>query len=327
MKALVIGATGIIGNHVVRALLAEGVEVRAFSRGVTPSLNLEGLAVERFQGDATNEASLLKAMQGCDWVFHTAAYYPQNAFSLAKHKAEAMKGIHAVLDAVSKKSGTRLIYTSSLTTIGSAGPGKLADESLPYTMIQNPPHPYFLVKHLMEEEVLRQARAGLDAVVVNPTGCFGPYELKPPALCLIPSLIKGKIPAIIEHDLNVVDTADVARGHILAVKKGKKGERYILGGHNVTSGWLIRKICTLGKVKPPHFQIPLAPALALSWCSEGVGYLLKKPPPFSLLGLRFLQYGQHFDLSKAQRELGYSSINIDTCLLKAIEWFKKIGYC
>ena len=327
MKALVIGATGIIGNHVVRALLNDGVDVRAFSRGVTPSLNLEGLAVERFQGDAQDEASLSNAIKGCDFVFHTAAYYPQHAFGLSKHIQEAMKGIHAVLNSVSKSLVARFVYTSSLTTIGMAQKGKLADESLPYRMIQNPPHPYFLVKYLMEEEVVKRARQGLPAVIVNPTGCFGPYELKPPQLCLIPQLMKRKIPAFIEHDLNVVDVADVGRGHLLAAQKGKSAERYILGGPNVTSSWLIRKICETGHVKPPAFQIPLAPALALSWCSEVSARLVRKPPLFPLLGLRFLQYGQHFDLSKAKKELNFTAQGMEFALLEAIRWYQKIGYC
>lgn len=326
MKALVIGATGIIGNHVARALLADGVEVRAFSRGKTPALNLEGLDVERVLGDARDEASLILAMKGCEWVFHTAAYYPQNPFHLSKHVDEALRGIRAVIAAV-KKSGAKLVYTSSLTTIGMATKGKLANESLPYTMIKNPPHPYFLVKHLMEEEVVQAARNGLHAVIVNPTGCFGPYELKPPSLCLVPQLIKRKIPAIIEHDLNVVDVADVGRGHWLAAQKGRSGERYVLGGHNVTSSWLIRKICEIGGVKPPFFKIPLAPALVLSWCSESAGYLAKKPALFPLLGLRFLQYGQHFTCQKAFDELGYSASPMDKCLTKSVQWFEKIGYC
>ena len=326
MKALVIGATGIIGNHVVRALLDDGADVRAFSRGVTPSLNLEGLKVERFQGDARDESALSKAMKGMDLVFHTAAYYPQNPFGLKEHVQEGMKGICAVLNALSRSSA-RLVYTSSLTTIGMAAPGKLADESLPYRMIKNPPHPYFLIKHLMEEEVVKRARTGMPAVIVNPTGCFGPFELKPARLCLVPQIIRGKIPAYVEHDLNVVDVADVGRGHLLAGKKGKNGERYILGGQNVTAGWLIRKICEIGKVKGPQLKIPLTVALVTSWVSEGIGYCIHRPSPFSFLGLRFLQYGQHFDLLKARTELGFLAAGMDNCLLKSITWFKKIGYC
>lgn len=327
MKALVIGATGIIGNHVARALLDEGIEVRAFSRGVTPALNLEGLDVERFQGDIHDSQSLEKAFQGCEWVFHTAGYYPTHTFHLKEHLKKGADEIRLILKVLFQSSVQRFVYTSSLTTIGIPSYyGQMADETCAYN-ISPPPHPYFAVKFLMEEEVKKEVVKGLPAVIVNPTGCFGPYELKPVNLCIIPQLIKGKVPAYVEHDMNVVDVADVGRGHVLAAKKGVLGERYILGGHNVKVSWVLQTICKQGGVKPPFFKAPLSAALALAWASEGIGYLFKKIPLFPILGLRFVQYGQHIDISKSKQVLGYKVSPMEDCFRRGVDWFKKIGYC
>lgn len=329
MKALVIGATGIIGNHVVRALLHEGIEVRALSRGVTPSINLEGLSVEKVQGDLNQAKDLEKAINGCQWVFHTAPYYPTNAFEIQNHIVRAMKGMKSVLGAVSNSSIDRFVYTSSLTTIGSPHYfGELADETCEYDMIENPPHPYFALKYLMEEEVKKAAHAGLPAVIVNPTGCFGPYELKPPSLCLVPQLIGRKLPAYVNRPINLVDAADVGRGHLLAAQKGTIGERYILGGHNVTSEYLIKRICELGKVAPPRLKMPLKLALIPAWTTEIIGhFFLHKPPLIPVLGLKFIQFGQHISTVRAEKELGFRPSPLDPCFEKAIEWFKSIRYC
>lgn len=328
MKALVIGATGIIGNHVVRALLEEGISVRVFARGLTSNKNLEGLKVEKFKGDLYSARSLSRAVKGCKWVFHTAPYYPTHAFDLHYHAEMAMTGLDSVMAALSGHSIDRFIFTSSLTTIGTPPQkGQLADEGCFYQM-KRPPHPYFAVKEMMENEVLLYARDGMPAVVVNPTGCFGPYELKPPSLCLVPQLVAGRIPGYVDQKINAVDVADVGRGHVLAAMKGKVGERYILGGHNTTSKALIEMICLLAGVSPPRLRLPLKVALSVAWVSEILSYyVLKRPPFFPILGLKFLQHGQHLDSSKAQKELGYRISPLEEALSRSIEWFRRVGYC
>lgn len=329
MKALVIGATGIIGNHVVRSLLSEGIAVRAFSRGVTPQLNLADLDVERCCGDMNDQVSLTQAMRGCDWVFHTASYYPTHTFDIKGHTRRAMHGIRSVIAAAKDAQVERLVYTSSLTTVGPPHePGQLADETCGYQNVEGPPHPYFLVKYLMEQEIQKEACQGAPFVTVLPTGCFGPYELKPPQLCLVPQLIKRKLPAYVLRPINVVDVADVGRGHILAAQKGKIGERYILGGHNVDSRWIIAKICAVGGVRPPALRVPLTLALLPAWLAEGVGhFILKDIPKISILGLRFIEHGQHLSSKKAQNQLGYTISPMEPCFERAIQWFKKINYC
>lgn len=329
MRALVIGATGIIGNHVVRSLLEQQIEVRCFSRGLTPSINLEGLDVERQSGDLNDTSSLSRAIRGCSWIFHTAPYYPLNMFDLAGHVRSAMEGIGKVLQVCAQHSIDRFVYTSSLTTIGKPKEGGLANETCAYDLAGRPPHPYFELKYLMEEEVRRVAKEEkFPAVMVNPTGCFGPYEMKPPNLCLIPQLLKGRIPVIVDRPMNIVDVADVGRGHVLAAQKGIVGERYILGGPNVATRWLLETICRLGGRRPPQISLPLSLALIPPYLAEwGARLMGKKVSPISILGLRFLQYGQHFSLQKAEKELGYRCSNMEPCLERAIGWFKKIGYC
>lgn len=328
VRALVIGATGIIGNHVVRSLLAEGIDVRAFSRGVTSSKNLEGLKTERFKGDLNDTQSLARAMKGCSWVFHTASYYPTNAFQRDYHLKMAMQGLESVLQAAELGAIDRLVYTGSLTTIGlPPSNGALSNESCRYNL-KKPPHPYFEVKYRMEEEIKQKARKGLPAVIVNPSGCFGPYELKPASLCLVPQLVNRRLPAFVDHEINIVDVADVGRGHVLAARKGKIGERYILGGHNVTVAWTIETICRLAKVRPPRIKVPIPAALAVASISEFLSfYLFKTPPFFPVLGIRFIQYGYPLDISRAVNELGYKASPMEECFLRAIDWFRKIGYC
>jgi len=326
-KALVIGGTGIIGNHVIRSLLQQGVEVRALSRGITSSKNLEGLQVESVKGDLNNAESLASAMRGCEWVFHTAAYYPTHAFDMAGHVRAATGQIEQFLKAFESSKAQRLIYTSSLTTLGFYNhPGRPATEFDAYDLRQDP-HPYFRVKKIMEDRIL-EASKKIPAVIVNPTGCFGPFELKPPSFCLVPQLINGKMPAYVDRTINAVDVADVGNGHVLAALKGKVGERYILGGHDTSTGWVIHKICEIGKVSSPKLKAPMALAIMMAMGSElAAHYLLKSPPLFPVLGLRFIQYGQACSSDKAIRELGYKPSPMEPCFERAIEWFRKIGYC
>ncbi|MBX7148915.1 NAD-dependent epimerase/dehydratase family protein [bacterium] len=330
MKAFVIGATGIIGNHVVRSLVARGLPVRVFSRGLTPSKNLEDLnTVEIVKGDLYDTDSLARAMEGCTHLFHTAPYYPLNMFDTPGHLKSAMQGIESVLTAAKKVGIKRMVYTSTLTTIGKPHHStELADETCVYDLTAKQPHPYFAIKPLMEARMREAALKGeMDVVMVNPTGCFGPYELKPVELCLIPQLINKKIPAYIECPMNVVNVADVGEGHVLAMEKGRSGERYILGGFNTTTGDTIKKICEVAGVSPPKVKVPVKMALVPTLLSEYMARMTHSIPKLTSLGIRFAQYGQHLSIQKAVTELGYQPTSMEKCYEKAINWYQKIGYC
>lgn len=327
-RCLVLGGTGIIGNHVLRELLQRGIPVRAASRGKVLGLNLKDLAVELIHADTDNLATLKTAFAGVDVLFHCAGYYPEHMFNRDRHVANALRQIRNVLTAAAESGVRRVVYTSSYTTIGQAEPGQLADESLPYDLEGRDPHPYFLLKHRVEEEIrdwVAQKKGSV--VMVNPTGCFGPYEIKPRELTLFSQVAGGHIPLIVEHIHNVVDVADVARGHVLAAERGRDGERYLLAGHNTTISAMIHEICEVAQSRPPRFKGPLAPALAVSFLDEALCHALGRVPHFPMLGLKFLQYAQHVSHAKAAAELGYGVSPMRPCYERALEWFTKIGYC
>ena len=328
MKTLVIGATGIIGNNIIRKLLQQGHDVVAMSRGVTPADNLKDLDVKLIQGDVTDRDSLIKAVKGVDWVFQAAPYYPRSMFHKKQHVDIALKGVRLLIEVLKQSSVQRLVYTSSLSTIGMVSKGSLANETMPYTLYGKDPHPYFLVKYLCEEELVKAVNDnGLPVVLVNPSGCFGPYEHKPLNLCFIPHIVNGKVPAFVRGSINVVDVADVAMGHVLAAQKGRSGERYILGGHNTTTIDLLRDVCDVAGVQAPKLIVPIRMALGMCLLSEVWALLAKKIPAQPALGIRFIQYAQHVSSDKAIKELGYSISPMKPCFEKAIDWYKKIGYC
>jgi dihydroflavonol-4-reductase len=327
MKCLVLGATGIIGYHIVRELLERGHEVSALSRGIKPAVNLEGLDVRRITADLGDADALKGAFREQDWVFYAAGYYPGHAFGMEGHVRAASAQAQNVIEAALAAGIKKLIYTSSLTTIGKALDGKIADETCAYDLSGRDPHPYFRVKHVLEGMFSQAVREGLSVVMVNPTGCFGPFELKDRNLCLIPQLKLGKIPGYVERPINVVDTADVARGHVLAAERGRTGERYILGAHNTTTGTMMREICDAIGAKPPHVKFPLPLALAVAYASEAVAVPFGSTPLIPVLGVRFIQYGRHLSSAKAERELGYKPGPMRPCFERALGWYQKIGYC
>ncbi len=327
MKCLVLGATGIIGNHIVRELIAQGHDVTAASRGVTPSLNLDDLKIKRVYANLNDLDSLTKAFTDMDWVFQAAAYYPKTAFHKQQHLNLARKELENVLTALKQSNIKRLVYTSSLTTIGKSKNNEPATEKNYYDLYKHDPHPYFLVKYVSEEMIGEAVnKHKLPIVMVNPTGCFGPYELKPKKNCLIPQLIEKKVPVLVNNAMNVVDTSDVARGQILAAEKGHVGERYILGGHNTTLKEVVSEICRVAGVRGPLLSVPVTAGLALCYADEALSLFLKKSPNFPALALRFIQHGQHLSIAKAQTELGYTVSPMQLCYEKAIAWYKKIGY-
>jgi dihydroflavonol-4-reductase len=181
---------------------------------------------------------------------------------------------------------------------------------------------------LIEEEFRAEvAKDGFPVVMVNPTGIFGPYELKPVAMCLVPQLARGKIPAYVLRSINIVDAADVAVGHVLAAEKGRIGERYILGGHNIDTKILMSQICEVLGVMPPSLQISMKAALAVAYANEILSLTLRMPPRVPVLGLKFAEYGQALSSDKAIRELGYATHPMRPCFERALKWYREIGYC
>lgn len=325
MKALVIGATGFIGSHVARALVAEGIDVRITRRSTSPTLALEGLKYEAVAGDLDNPASLLKAMKGCEALFHAAGYYPLYSFDRKKQIGLALMQIRNVLTAAAESGIRKIVYTSSMSRIGKNYDG-LSNEETPY----DPRHfkgLYYRIKEGMEQEVMKAAADGLPVTIVNPTGVFGDYDVKPTSGTLVVAIAQGRLPFIIDAKMNAVDARDVAKGQIAAMKIGKVGRRYILGSHNTTVHELARLIARLAKVRAPMIKIPLPMAEVAARASEYVGRLLHQEKPlFPLVGVDFLRCGDHYDTTRAQMELGFKSTPLEETLERAIHWFREHHY-
>lgn len=327
MKAVVLGATGFIGSHVARALVTEGITVRIVRRRSSPTLALEGLKVEETVGDLNDKPSLVRAFKECDALFHVAAYYPLYSFDREKQKVLALRQMKNVLEAAAESGIPKIVYTSSMSTIGKATDGAPSNEETPY----DPRYfrgLYYEIKHLAEEAALAATKEGLPLVVVNPTGVFGDYDVKPTSGSLVVAIASRKLPAIFDAKMNAVDVRDVARGQIAAMRQGKVGRRYILGAHNTTVWEVARLIARLAGVSPPLLKLPLFLGEVAAFASEALGrYLLRQEKPLiPRVGIDFLKYGMHYDTSRAQSELGFKTRPLEETFERALSWFRKNNY-
>ena len=244
MKTLVIGAAGFLGSNLVRALLARGDEVRAMVRPRSTARTLARLDVERIDGDLNDAGSVERACRGVRVVFQTAAYYPSHTVPVKIAIAQALAETRTLLGALRQADVDRLVFTSTLLTIGfppkdPEGPTRLANELDPFVPVF-PDNPYLMAKAMMEQEVLQQAAGkGLPAVIVNPTIFYGPYDSKPTSGTQILMIARRRMPAYVQGPVNVIDVRDVADGMISAAERGRTGERYILGNWNTTQATIL----------------------------------------------------------------------------------------
>src|SRR5579884_4133012 len=232
--SLVIGATGLLGSNLVRALLDQGESVRVLIRPTSPAHTLNGLPLDRVYGDLYDPASLHEACRGVGTVYQAASYYPTETIPAKTATALALEQTNNLLNAVQQTSVSRLVFTSTLTTIGNPSePGRLANENCPFVP-RFPDNPYLVAKAAMEARVLEAARSGVPAVVINPTACYGPYDSKPTSGTQMLMIAKRLAPAYVQAPVNAIDVRDVAVGMIRAAQRGRVGERYILGNWNTT---------------------------------------------------------------------------------------------
>lgn len=327
VKALVLGATGFIGGNLVRELLARGHEVRAFRRHRGRALALEGLRVEEAFGDIRNRESVEEALAGCDVLFHAAGYYPTSGLDLAGALREGAQSVRSVLEAARRAGLARLVYTSSLSTIGRPdSPGRLADET-DFYVPGTAGHPYPEAKYVMEQEAYRYIAWGLPVVVVCPTAVFGPGDVRPTSGAATLAVAQGKLPFYVRGQINAVDVRDVAAAQVAAAERGRPGERYILGGWNVTVGELIRAMAEAAGVRPPTRAVPGRLAYSLAQIAERAGHLVPgNPARYLTTGIQQVLMGQHLDGSKAERELGMTRRPLADTFRDSIGWFRSHGY-
>ena len=325
MKALVLGATGMIGGSIARALIETGMAVRGLKRPASPTWHLKDLPIEWIRGDLMDRRSLVAAMQGCQVLFHAAAYYPQHSFDLPGDLRTAITGLRNVLSAAAETKIRKIIYTSSLTTIGPPGePGRLADERDCY-LPGSTRSAYYEVKYTLELEVMSAVAAGLPAVVVNPTVVLGPGDVKPTTGALLVAVAKKQVPVWIPGVVNIVDVRDVAAAQVAALEKGRVGERYILGGHNISLREALTLTATLAGVHPPRWSISLKFVGILISLLEAIARLPLIPPP-PLEHAKTMRRWQPLNTEKARRELGMAPRPLKETIQDSLIWFAEQGY-
>jgi dihydroflavonol-4-reductase len=327
MKTLVTGGTGFLGANVVRALLQRGVEVRALVRPRSDTRNLDSLDVELVAGDLRDRVSLEAALEGCDSVYHVAAMYAL----WARHRQEIydsnVTGTINILEAAGQVGVRKLVYTSSVATIGLPTDGTPGTEEVPLSP-KDIVSDYKRSKYLAEQAALQYAQRGLPVVIVNPSFPVGAWDVKPtPSGQVIVNFLRGKIPAYVDTGLNVVDVEDVAVGHILAAEQGRVGERYILGHANLTLSELFQLLAQVAGMAAPRLRIPYGVAYASACVSEFMARTITHKPPFvTLAAVRLSRKRMFFDASKAVRELGLPQTPAIDALRKAVQWFRAHGY-
>jgi len=325
VKILVTGGSGYIGSAVVRELLEGGSELRVLVRKNDDLSNLGGLDVELVYGDITDFHSIMSALDGCDRVFHLAAIY---AIWLPDPKLMSwvnVNGTRNVLEACLRKGIEKVVYTSSVAALGAHGRERPADESARFNL-SHTRDGYYLSKHQAEQVALDYFRRGLPVVIVNPTNPCGPRDIVPtPNGQLIINVIKGKLPGYVDGGINVSDIDDTAKGHVLAMEKGRIGEKYVLGNTNVSVKEYFDLIAELGGGKPPSIRIPSSVAVFSGYLYELLAMLTRKPPVTTAAWVRVGSQYSFWDSSKAVEELGMPQTPIRDSVQGAIDWFRANG--
>src|SRR6202142_3407011 len=350
MLAFVTGATGFLGSHVARVLAEQGAELRLLVRPTSDLRNLDGLAADRVAGDLRDSASIEKAVSGCDVVFHVAADYRLWVRDPAEMYRSNVEGTRSLLEAARKQGGRRGGCTSSVATMGfisnqaaselrsdgqvrASAPtqprhrSSLADEDSPVSLADMI-GPYKRSKFMAEQVAVEAAKSGVDVVIVNPTTPIGERDIKPtPTGRIGVDFLKRKFPAYVETGLNLVDATECARGHVQALEKGRSGERYILGGENLTLKEILDRLATIAGLPSPTVKLPYFFALAAGVVDEMVtGRLLGREPRATIDAVRMGRKKMFVSSAKAERELGWRIVPVDGALRRAVVWFRANGY-
>jgi len=327
LKAFVTGATGFLGSHVARVLAEQGADLRLLVRPTSNLKNLEGLKSETATGDLRDSASLEKAMSGCDTVFHVAADYRLWVRDPAEMYRSNVEGTRAILEAARKNAVRSVVYTSSVATMGFTGNGYPADEDSPVALADMIGH-YKRSKFMAEQVTMEAGRGGMRVVTVNPTTPVGEQDIKPtPTGRIIVDFLKGKFPAYVETGLNLVDVRECARGHVAALEKGRSGERYILGGENLTLKQILDKLGAISGLSSPKVKLPYFFAYAAGLVDQAVsGVLLGREPRATVETVRMGKKKMWARSDKAERELGWKPVPAENALRRAVEWFRANGY-
>ncbi|MBC7265300.1 MAG: NAD-dependent epimerase/dehydratase family protein [Chloroflexi bacterium] len=327
MRAFVTGGTGFIGGAVVRRLLQAGHEVRALVRPGADTRQLDGLPVERVEGDVRDKECLRRGVAGCDWVFHLAALYSYWGYRWEDFYQINVEGTRHVLEAAQEAGVSRIVHTSSIAALGVNPNHTPASEDTPSTL-EDKIGPYQRSKFLGQQVALEFARQGLPVVIVNPSTPVGVGDYKPtPTGQIIVDFLNGRMFGYVDTGLNIVDVEDVAIGHLLAAERGRVGERYILGGENLTLKQVLDILAEVSGRPPVRLRIPRW--VALGWAYVDVALARLNPrrvPTATPEKVRLSRRYEWFDPSKAVQELGLPQTPAREALRKAVEWYRSHGY-
>jgi len=327
MKAFVTGGTGFIGSHVVRVLLDKGYEVVALTRSTSRLNNLKDLPLKTVTGDLRDIYSLRTGMRGCDVVYHVAADYRFWSPQSKERYDINVQGTENILQSALEEKVSKVVYTSTVGTIGNKGDGTPGTEDTPVS-IEDMVGDYKRSKFLAERKAIEYSQKGLFVVIVNPSAPVGPNDIKPtPTGQTILNYLNGKMPAYIDTGLNLVAVEDVALGNWLAERKGRNGERYILGNEDMTLKNVLDLLEKITGIPAPKTKIPYWVALTAGYCNQIVSdYITHKEPGIPLEPVKMAKKKMFFDSSKAIRELGFPQSSPEEALRRAVEWFLNNGY-
>jgi len=325
MTVLVTGATGFIGSAVARQVLARGERVRVLARKGGDRRNLEGLAVEIVEGDLRDPDSRTAATRDISALYHVAADY---RLWVRDEAAMYATNVDATVDLLRRAvdgGAKRVVYTSSVATLGLNPDGTPSNEETPVTLAEMV-GPYKRSKYLAEEAVRKLTGEGLPIVVVNPTAPVGPRDVKPtPTGRTVLEAAAGRMPAFVDTGLNLAHVDDVAAGHVLAHDKGAIGERYILGGEDMTLQQILQRVAAITGGKAPTIRLPIPVVLPIAYIAEAWARLTGREPLATVDGVKLARKMMFFSWDKAARELGYRARPVDEALRDAIAWFKAAG--
>ena len=327
MKVFVTGATGFLGAHVARVLAEQGAELRLLVRQTSDLRNLEGLKADRVTGDLRSAPSLQKAVAGCEVVFHVAADYRLWVKDPEQMYRSNVEGTRTLLEAARKSGVRRVVYTSSVATMGFTSNGRIADEESPVSLSDMIGH-YKRSKFMAEQIAIEAGRSGQDVVVVNPSTPVGEMDIKPtPTGRIVVDFLKKKFPAYVDTGLNLVDATVCARGHVAALEKGRSGQRYVLGGENLTLKQILDKLAAITGLPSPRVKVPYFMALATGVVDEIVtGRIMGREPRATIDAVRMGRKKMFVSSAKAERELGWTIVPVDDALRRATTWFRAKGY-
>jgi dihydroflavonol-4-reductase len=327
MKIFVTGATGFVGHHVAKALAAEGADLRLLVRATSNLKNLDGINGETHTGDLASPETIKTALEGCDAVVHVAADYrlwvPDPK---AMYKAN-LEGTRELLRLAREARVKRVVYTSSVATMNFRRDGIVINEETPVSFKNMVGH-YKRSKFLAEQEAVKAAEQGQRVIILNPTTPIGPNDAKPtPTGRIFVDFLNRRFPAYVDTGLNLVDVAEVARAHVLALTKGAPGRRYILGGENLTLKQILDKMSAITGIPSPRTKIPFAVAAAYAFFEEWItGRIRGKEPRATLEEVRMGRKKMFASSARAAQELGFRIMPVYPAMRAAIDWFRANGY-